>query len=87
MRSRVPNHVRGLVVDLSDVRYVDSSGLSPLFDLRRRLRTRRQELRVVVPPQSHVRRALELVDLDSTALLDGSLESALAELPGGAPAT
>jgi anti-sigma B factor antagonist len=82
IRSRVPNHARALVLDLSEVRYVDSSGLAVLFDLRRRLVSRRQELRVVVPRESHILRVLELVDLDATAVYEGSLEAALAEIPG-----
>jgi anti-anti-sigma factor len=63
IRSRVDNHALGVVLDLSGLRYLDSSALEVLFDLRRRLEHRRQELRLVVPSDSPVRRVLELVAL------------------------
>lgn len=54
------NEQWGLVVDLSALTYLDSSGIRLLFDLRRRLERRRQELWVAVPPDSPVRRVLDL---------------------------
>ncbi len=54
------NQVLGLVVDLSDVTYVDSAGIRMLFELSRRLEEHRQDLVVVVPPTSLVRRSLEV---------------------------
>ena len=74
------NHARAVIVDLSGVRYIDSSGLGVLFELHRRLTSRRQELRIVAPPEAPIRRALELVGLDVTADLDPSLEAAQAAL-------
>lgn len=50
-------------VDLSHTTYVDSTGIRMLFALAERLRARRQELRLVVPPSGLVRRVLELTDL------------------------
>jgi anti-anti-sigma factor len=75
--SRVTNHTRAVIVDLSDVSYIDSSGLGVLFHLRRRLQSRRQALRIVAPPESPLRRVLHLVDLADTAAFDGSLDAAL----------
>jgi anti-anti-sigma factor len=63
IRSRVANHSHGVTLDLAGVRYLDSSALEVLFDLRRRLESRRQELVLDVPFDSPVRRALELVGL------------------------
>ena len=40
---------RGVVVDMSDLAFIDSSGASMLFALARRVGSRRQELRVVAP--------------------------------------
>jgi anti-anti-sigma factor len=73
---RVSNNARALIADLSGVRYIDSSGLSMLFELQRRLRSRGQVLRLVVPPEATIRRTLELVGFDASANVDGSLEAA-----------
>ena len=43
----VPNSALGLVVDMSELEFIDSSGVAMLFGLVRRLSSRRQELRVV----------------------------------------
>jgi anti-sigma B factor antagonist len=48
----VSNHSRAVVLDLSETSYIDSSGISLIFDAAARLRNRRQELRLVVPPRS-----------------------------------
>jgi anti-anti-sigma factor len=50
-------------VDLSNTTYLDSSGIRILFTLAARLRTRRQDLHVIVPPDGLTRRVLELTDL------------------------
>jgi anti-anti-sigma factor len=83
IRSRVANHAHALIVDMSELAYLDSSGLHVLFDLRQRLESRRQELRLVVPRESPIRRALELVNLQVREL-DGSLDDALVGLGEGA---
>ena len=75
----VPNEVAALVVDLSSTRYLDSAAIEVLFDLARRLRRRRQALRVVLPPESPLKRVLELTDLGSAAPIHETLDSALAE--------
>ena len=63
IRSRVANHSLGVLLDLTGLTYVDSAGLEVLFDLRRRLESRRQELRIAVPADSPIYRTLHLVDL------------------------
>jgi anti-anti-sigma factor len=63
IRERVANHSLGVVVDLTELTFLDSSGLEVLFDLRQRLESRRQHLDIRVPAGSPVRRPLELVDL------------------------
>jgi len=62
----VPNAALGVVVDLSAVTYLDSSGVRLIFELSDRLRRRQQALRVVAPAGAPLRRVLELVDLDKT---------------------
>jgi anti-anti-sigma factor len=66
----------GLVLDLTETTYLDSAGVRILFDLARRLRTRRQELRLVVPPDGVVRRVLVLTALADVVPLDESPDDA-----------
>ena len=56
----VGNEALGLVVDLVRVDYLDSSGVTLLFNLARRLSRRQQEFVVVVPAEAHVREILSL---------------------------
>lgn len=66
----VPNHSRGLVVDLVDVTYLDSAGVNLLFELARRLLTRRQAMRVVAPREAPVRGILTLTGANRVLALD-----------------
>jgi anti-sigma B factor antagonist len=78
---RVPSSARTLILDLTDTAYIDSAGVELLFELARRLSARRQELRVVVPVGSGVRRVLELCDINSVATLAGIRDEALGAEP------
>jgi len=73
----VPNDAAALVVDLSRTRYLDSAAIELLFDLARRLRRRRQALRLVLPPTSPLKRVLELTEIAAVAPVHGSLDEAL----------
>lgn len=75
----VPNDAMALVVDLSDTSYLDSAAIELLFEMSRRLGRRRQDLRLVLPPASPLRRVLTLTEVGSVAPLHDSLDSALAE--------
>jgi anti-anti-sigma factor len=71
------NLAMGLVVDLRPVDYLDSSGISVLYDLALRLRRRSQMLVIVCPQGSPPRRILELTGLDSQAVVVDELEPAM----------
>ena len=58
-----PNDALALVIDISGCRYLDSAAIEVLFDLSRRLERRRQELRLVMPPSSPLKRVIELTDI------------------------
>ena len=73
----VPNDVHALVIDLSEARYLDSAAIEVLFELSRRLVRRRQQLRLVVPRRSPLRRLFTLIDLGSVAPVHDSLETAV----------
>lgn len=73
----MPNEADALVLDLSGCRYLDSAAIEVLFELSRRLGRRRQELRVVMPPDSPLKRVIELTEVHTTAPVFESLEAAL----------
>jgi anti-sigma B factor antagonist len=79
----VPNSARALVVDCTDLGFIDSSGVAMLFTLSRRLASHRQELHLVAPEGSPVARVLEIVEFDRAAPVHPGLDSALAELGDG----
>lgn len=76
----VPSSARGVVVDMTDLEFIDSSGVSMLFALARRVRSRRQELRVVAPDGKPVARVLQIVEFDRAAPVHADVDSAVAEI-------
>lgn len=84
LASSLTPEVTGLVVDLSNVRYVDSAGIDMLLRLGERLRQRRSALRLVVAPDSQLRRLFEIVGLADNAPIHASVSDAVAEVPAAA---
>jgi anti-anti-sigma factor len=80
--SAVRNDDLGLVVDLSDARYIDSVGVSLLFELAERLSGRQMRFAVVMPEEGLVERVLTIVNLDSVAEIHRNLPGAVAALRG-----
>jgi anti-anti-sigma factor len=76
----VANEAVGLVVDLAGVDYLDSSGVTLLFNLARRLSRRQQQFVVVVPGEAHVREILTLSGATKAVELHGTLQEALSQL-------
>jgi anti-anti-sigma factor len=74
-----PEHP-GLVLDLTSTDYLDSAGVRILFELARRLRSWRQELRIVVPVDGIVRRVLVLTALADVVALHDDVEDAVTML-------
>ena len=73
----VSKDARAVVLDLTDTSYIDSSGISLIFDAAARLRNRRQELRLVVPPHSFVGEVLSAVSMQESVPIDPALADAL----------
>ena len=73
----VPNTSTALVLDLTETSYIDSSGISLIFDAAARLRNRRQELRLVVQPRSFVGEVLAAVSMQDSVPIDPALADAL----------
>ena len=80
LSERLPSASSALVLDLSAVRYLDSSGIHLLFELGRRLAARRQSLRLVVPAGAPMRRVLELCAIEAVAPMDRELDASLSAL-------
>jgi anti-sigma B factor antagonist len=73
----VSNQARAVVIDLRETSYIDSSGISLIFDAAARLRNRRQELRLVVTPRSFVGEVLAAVSMEQSVAIDPALDDAL----------
>jgi anti-anti-sigma factor len=78
----VPNQALGLVVDVAEVRYLDSSGVGLLFNLARRVSRRQQEFAVVAPSDAGVREILTLSGAEHALSLHDSLTDAVSQLEG-----
>jgi anti-sigma B factor antagonist len=55
-----PNDALGVVLDLSEVQYLDSAGIYVVYGMRSKLRNRGQALRLAIPGGSPVDDALRL---------------------------
>ena len=80
----VTNAAFGLVLDLSEVSYLDSTGLRLVFQLSRELQGRQQQLRLVVPPDSLIWRVLRLSGVPSVLQVSDRLADALPPSAAGA---
>ena len=76
----VSNHELGLVVDLTNVGYIDSAGIRLLFDLAGRLERRQLSLHLVAADGTHVSEVLGLVSIDDVAARHDNITDALKAL-------
>ena len=82
----VPNDAIGVIIDLADVRYIDSVGIRMLFTFVRSLHASRQGMAVAVPPESPVRNLLKITHLDEATELRDTVDEAIVALrEGGTP--
>ena len=82
----IPNDAVGLVLDLSDVRYIDSVGIRMLFNFVRTLHASRQGMAVALPADAPVRKLLKITHLDEAAVFQETIEEATKALrEGGTP--
>jgi hypothetical protein len=93
----VPNTARAMVLDLSKLNYLDSSGIRLLLSLAGRLRWRgagrggagrgRAPLPAPPPPPpgSRCRRVLSLAGIDDTVMLEPTVDAARARLHDHSP--
>jgi anti-anti-sigma factor len=76
----VDNQALGLVVDVSNVNYLDSSGLSMLVGVAERLRRRGQGFRLVYPSDGPVARLMELTALERSLGHSDDVAEAVSEI-------
>lgn len=77
---------RGLVIDLSEVQFLDSAWLHLATRVSADLRGRGRDLCLVVPPEAKVRRTLVLAGMTSVAPIADTEEDAVGRvlaIPGG----
>jgi anti-anti-sigma factor len=70
----------GMILDLHETSYLDSSGVRLLFELAERLHARRQRLVLVVSEEALIRRVVVLTKLDDVVPLVETVEDAIAAL-------
>ncbi len=73
----MPNHAMALVLDLSAIEYLDSSGIQLIYRLREDLRIRGQDLTLVIPPGSAANAALRLAGVENRIRTTPTLDEAL----------
>lgn len=70
----------GLILELSDVDYLDSAGVRMLFRVARAVSDAGGTVRVVVPRDGQIRRVLELAELTLVVPVEETEDDALARL-------
>lgn len=71
---------RGMILDLRETSYLDSSGVRLLFELAERLHARRQRLVLVVSEEALIRRVVVLTKLDDVVPLVPAVDDAITAL-------
>jgi|SRR5690348_10336247 anti-sigma B factor antagonist len=70
----------GLVIDLSELAYIDSAGVRLLFLLARAVNGNGSVLHAVVPKGARILRVLELADAEQVMALDETPDEAVARV-------
>jgi anti-sigma B factor antagonist len=79
------NDALGVVLDLSDVDYLDSAGIYVVFGMRTRLKARGQLMRLVIPDGSPVDDALRLAGVQRHVDVADSVSNAVQAVQAGEP--
>jgi anti-sigma B factor antagonist len=74
------NQALGLVLDLSDVVYLDSAAIQLLYDLRERLRARGQQIVLVLGDDAPIAETLRIVDIPRAVPVVDTVDAALRRL-------
>jgi anti-anti-sigma factor len=77
VETEVSNAAHGLVLDLSEVTYLDSAGVRLLYHLESRLASHQQRLVIIVPSGSVILRTLQAAGVIGSLVLCSSVEAGL----------
>ena len=77
------NDAVGLVIDLAPVRYLDSAGISMLFEIARQLETCRQRMGIALDEDSPVRKLLKITNIHEVVTLCASVDECAAAVREG----
>jgi anti-anti-sigma factor len=80
LAEQVPNSAHGLVLDLTDIDFLDSAGIHLIYELREKLRIRGQAMQLVIPRGSPVNDALRLAGVSGHVATAYTVQSALSRL-------
>ena len=81
---KMPNECCALVVDLSDLDYIDSAGVRSLFEIAAALDRRDQPFALAVPHDSLLRSVLKITRVEEVATICSKRDEALAAVsPNG----
>jgi anti-anti-sigma factor len=80
MEEAAPNDALGIIVDLTEVTYLDSAGIRLIFRLRESFRARGQKLELIIAEGSPVGDALRLSGVRPHSLIFADIEDALVAL-------
>ena len=78
--AQISNQASGLIVDLGELEYIDSTGISLIYDLAERLRAHGQPLILVCPADGQPGRVLQLTGLTDQVTVQDDLAAALQQL-------
>ncbi|MBV9801688.1 MAG: STAS domain-containing protein [Solirubrobacterales bacterium] len=80
-----PTDAQGVVLDLSDLDYLDSAGIYVIFGMRASLQARGQSLVLVIPSGSPVHDVLRLAGAERPGEMADSVADALRGFDGRSP--
>ena len=82
LAAAVPNTAVGLLIDLTALEFLDSSGIHMLYDLAERPATRQQGFAVVLEPDAPPRRAIEVSGVEPATWIHADRCAAVTALGG-----
>ena len=77
---RLTNESIGLVIDLTEVAYLDSAAIHVVYELRERLASRGVAFRLVVPPEAPTNLALKLTGVPEAVPVHATAAEAVASI-------
>lgn len=80
---QLSNDAVALVLDLTEVSYLDSAGIRVVYEIRGRLQSRGQDMRLAVGPDSPIVDALRVAGVTVAIVTTESADAALASLDLG----